>query len=632
MILKQVGWRGSLCLVVALVLLFWTSSAAQPAGSPWPMAHGNAARNGRASVNGPAVGQLFWSLPEVGEVFSSPVIGPDGTIYVISDLLYAVSPEGTILWSFNPGGPCGTNCQWQLGGAPAVGSDGTVYLPLGVRIGQGGNGPPHGVVALSPSGIEQWRWVSEGLVMVPDLRGAYYNSYPRDLLIGPDGTIYGLFSSERCFEPDPRFGLCPIQNIEWSGSVAAVSEDGNGVWVRGLKRGTPTQMALGSSSLYFGRNYGGGLFPMPPPEHFLIAVDPSTGDTVWELDLSSVGWIWDPAVGDDGTIYVSLRGPLRDTLYAFNPDGTEKWSLDLEGPGQKPAIGPDGTLYVAYWTSEGENFLSAVEDAGSAASILWTIPLAWISSFPVVDAAGVIYLGLATEDERGKVVAFSPDGTVKWEVDLEGPPYSPPALQEGFLYVGGSLYAIKSLPPAITLQKTAVDLNGLPLKQGHVIEYTIVVTNNGGPHQDNLGHEFEDPIPANTLYIEGSASASSGVISFEPSTRQIVWNGSMASGESVTLKFQVRVMRHNGVGLLSQALFWVMTAAIGLVGLRNRRAFLIGILLMVSLFAFNACTIAPLHVCNQGTFHMDTDDDGIPDTNILTDDPSTPTAGDSTCL
>ncbi len=324
-------------------------------------------------------------------------------------------------------------------------------------------------------------------------------------------------------------------------------------------------------------------------------------------------------------------GGLGPALYAFNPDGTEKWSL--EGLWYKPAIGADGTLYMVYSTSEEENFLAAVRDTGSAASILWTIPVAGgISSSPVVDAAGVIYVGIATDDEMGKVMAFTPDGTVKWEVELEGPPSSPPALQEGFLYVGGSLYAIKSLPPAITLQKTAVDLNGLPLKQGHVIEYTIVMTNNGGPHQDNLGHEFEDPIPANTSYIEGSASASSGLISFEPGTNRIVWDGSIASGESVTLKFQVRAMRRNGLGPLSQALFWVMTGVVGLVGLRNRRALLIGILLMVSLFAFNACTVAPLHVCNQGTFHMDTDDDGIPDTNILTDDPSTPAAGDSTCL
>lgn len=225
------------------------------------------------------------------------------------------------------------------------------------------------------------------------------------------------------------------------------------------------------------------------------------------------------------------------------------------------------------------------------------------------------------DTDEAKLRAVNPDSTIKWEVEFEGSPNSPLALQQDFVYVGGSLYAIGPMPPAITLQKTAVDLNGLPLKQGNIIEYTIVITNNGGPHGDNPGHEFEDRIPTNTLYIEGSASASSGTISFDSATGRIVWDGSLEPGASVTLKFQVRAMRRGGLGPLSQApFFWgsLMTLGlvVGLVGMRNRRALLIGLLLGASLLVFN----------------VDADGDGIADTNVLTDDPTTSASPDSTCL
>ena len=47
--------------------------------------------------------RLKWVLNFGGwNVFSSPAIGPDGTIYVGSEdqKLYAVSPDGTVKWDF----------------------------------------------------------------------------------------------------------------------------------------------------------------------------------------------------------------------------------------------------------------------------------------------------------------------------------------------------------------------------------------------------------------------------------------------------------------------------------------------------------------------------------------------------
>ena len=54
------------------------------------------------------------------------------------------------------------------------------------------------------------------------------------------------------------------------------------------------------------------------------------------------------AIGSDGTIYVGVDDPV----FAFNPNGTVKWSGG--GPGDSigfifyssPSIAPDGTIYI----------------------------------------------------------------------------------------------------------------------------------------------------------------------------------------------------------------------------------------------------------------------------------------------
>ncbi len=69
------------------------------------------------------IGTPIWEFETGGLVFSSPAIGPDGTVYVGSfdKKLYAINGKtGVKLWEFNTGG-----YVWS---SPAIGSDGTVYV------------------------------------------------------------------------------------------------------------------------------------------------------------------------------------------------------------------------------------------------------------------------------------------------------------------------------------------------------------------------------------------------------------------------------------------------------------------------------------------------------------------------
>ncbi|MBU4264070.1 MAG: PQQ-binding-like beta-propeller repeat protein [Proteobacteria bacterium] len=47
----------------------------------------------------------MWAFNTGGDVFSSPTIGTDGTIYVqsVAGKLYAINPEGTPKWSIITG-------------------------------------------------------------------------------------------------------------------------------------------------------------------------------------------------------------------------------------------------------------------------------------------------------------------------------------------------------------------------------------------------------------------------------------------------------------------------------------------------------------------------------------------------
>jgi len=94
----------------------------------------------------------------------------------------------------------------------------------------------------------------------------------------------------------------------------------------------------------------------------------------------------------------------------------------------------------------------------------------------------------------------------------------------------------------IVARKTAQDLNGDDLECGDTIKYTVTISNTGtADQQNNPGNEFEDLIPDNATYIIGSATATSGAISYNTGENKITWNGAVSAESSVSLTFEVTV-------------------------------------------------------------------------------------------
>lgn len=235
-------------------------------------------------------GKQKWNFtnPNPGEgvdSFTSPTIGPDGTIYV-SDVgfrIFAFNPDGTVKWQVATAG--------EVVGPPALARDGTAYVPVDDP------GPPSGacvyinscLVALNADG--SIRWTKQG--------GGF--SSPA---VGSDGTVY-----------DDGRAVSPNGTVQWENRPfrsPSISADGT---------------IYGTASTY--------------PNNFGLFAIGQDGTVKWEFvtgnyDQSSV------AIGSNGILYFGSG----NSLYAVAPNGTLVWQFVIHPTIFAPAIGSNGTIYV----------------------------------------------------------------------------------------------------------------------------------------------------------------------------------------------------------------------------------------------------------------------------------------------
>ena len=275
----------------------------------------------------------------------------------------------------------------------AVGSDGTIYVGASYDI---GTAEEHGILhALRPDGTEKWHVPVAKLIYNP-------------LAIGPDGTIYVLTHH---------------------GPLYAIDSDGDLKWTRNVEYvyggGTYGGVAIGPNGVIYA-SYEDS------PYGSLYAYD-QDGVEIWRSTIQPDAQL---VVGDDGTIYAVgyEEESLERTLFALDPDGTVKWRKAHPYPDFHPAIGGDGTLYMVYG---GDDKLGAINPDGSEKWII-DVPTIW-NTAPIIDANNTIYIG-------GEIIsAFNPDGSLKWSYQIEGQPIAIDS--RGRVYYSGSLYAIGGIQP-----------------------------------------------------------------------------------------------------------------------------------------------------------------------------------------
>lgn len=186
---------------------------------------------------------------------------------------------------------------------------------------------------------------------------------------------------------------------------------------------------------------------------YRIAVDAKSGAGALTLTLNDSLWqaaatdsvTPSPTVAPDGTVYA---GSADKILYAFNPDGSQKWAYLTTGTldSASAALGADGTLYVG----SNDSIVYALKPDGT---LLWSQSLdpatrPGASNSIALAADGTLYL----KASDGYVYALNPtDGSRKWRAYINAPDGShygsPSVAADGTIYCGSSDNSLYALNP-----------------------------------------------------------------------------------------------------------------------------------------------------------------------------------------
>jgi len=340
--------------------------------------------------------RFLWKFETGAEVWSSPAIGSDGTLYVGSSdkKVYALDGKsGVKNWEFETGD--------EVLSSPAIGSDGTVYVGSGDKKVYALNGK---------TGAKNWEF---------DTKDEVYCSPS----IGVDGTIYigshGEYSTgSGKYTRTPKF-------------YALDGKTGVKKW--GIKmEGSSASSAIGpDGTIYVGSD---GEYSHISEEYNKLpkfyALDGATGAKKWEFE--SPGGEWSPpAIGADGTVYVGAGDGLSGRFYALDgKTGTKKWGFSTGWQvSASPVIGADSTVYVV--SNEGKvyalNGKTGVKKWESKKGV----------GSPAIGFDGTVYVGICALDGE--------TGNKKWE--FENGLGSTAIGIDGTIYIGsydGNVYALKT--------------------------------------------------------------------------------------------------------------------------------------------------------------------------------------------
>lgn len=417
-----------------------------------------------------APGEVLWTVDlKSTSYISSPTLGPDGTIYVHAGALYAISPDGVVLWSQPLTNP----------NSVSVGADGTVYA-----------GSQNTIYAFSPLGELLWSFTEEprgqGIMVGPS--------------VGADGNIYVITDLDGL----GAFSLTPQGQLRWN---VPGFRDGDGV---GLG-----PVALASDRLYFAedevpgcglkglisidfsgqirwcRELSGERRPVAAPNdnayHGAIAYSPD-GLRLWAFEFPGpLNGLIGPGVGPDNAIYMIRNA---SDLWAINPDGTERWRVDVSSDNfpVAPAVLPDNrAIVIGYSYGFGVNGSVRALSAADGA-LLWSIPISGPSAGAGAPAS------FSADGQVAYVPVWTNDNTVDdqlWAVFVgggEAPSPSPAPSPEP--------EPDPELAVSVEPQEVPVEIAA----SGGRIEYSLSVSNNGATERRvDIWITVTDPFGSETM-------------------------------------------------------------------------------------------------------------------------------------
>jgi outer membrane protein assembly factor BamB len=330
-------------------------------------------------------------------LFAQPAVAQDGTIYAVGVYghLYALDPQGGLRWIYN-----GAD-----GAAPvSVGPDGTVYVGSDVQ-------------AIDPAtGERRWRFVlpnSAGRRVGPNVGpdGNIYGVTDSDCVSGAWGAFV-VSPQGQLLHHDPRgyeyrHGPYPYEVAFGGDQWHITSGHGGptcgiyGLYALGLgSEGGGFRWSAGGNGQVRADLASGNVYVQDPSGNRVVSYS-AQGSERWFISLNTLGGqpgLW-PALGADRTFYVTIQGR---SLKAIDDSGQVRWTVSK--PLDLPQVRPDNRLVVGYWYS-GSLTIPPTFEARSTVngSLLWDVAMPkenayWVAAYTVPEFAPdgrTVYFGTA---------------------------------------------------------------------------------------------------------------------------------------------------------------------------------------------------------------------------------------------
>ena len=344
--------------LLALLSAAASAGAATPqipldAASPWPVMRHDPRNTGSSPIVAHYGGQRPWAFRTGRGIFSTPLIGGDGTVYIGSadTNFYAIRPDGRLRWRIKTGGIIDASgvlsaFDSHVGSAP-------------LTFGSGDDRLYH--VTTPTQGKPRTLWTFRA--SVPPVAGQTVDWWEGSLALGPGGNIYAgntggtaytlsptgrlvwKFTSGGSMWTSPSFA--PDGSTFWGSldlNIYKLSATGHPLWHTFTPGFVVSSPAIGSDGTVYVGSFDSKLY----------ALDPSTGTPRWTYATSDHIYA-SPALGTDttgrtSTIYIASTD---GSVYALTPDGHLRWRYDTGDPirsspvlGAAPGGGHRQILYV----------------------------------------------------------------------------------------------------------------------------------------------------------------------------------------------------------------------------------------------------------------------------------------------
>ncbi len=301
-------------------------------------------------------------------IFWPPTVGLDGTAYVVTGApagkshLFAISPDGDVLWSSKPEGSLDDLDSFAIMNAPTIDAEGDLYV-----------GDRNQLWAFKPDGAVKWvvdlaeYGVDWGFMTVVLSRQRYVGG------VTTDGKVLFFWSHDGKLavpmlelpggpgpapedEPpeslwqdlmDPDlipfvFNLIQGWELEVANTPALHPETGR-LYITAAGKSPDTGVLYGiditddALRIAFQAPMGGGSGTSPAISHDgsavyavdergrMVAIDAHTGKRLWQSDPGG-GGAASPSIGADETIYT----PFQDRIAAYRRDGTLRWERSYD--------------------------------------------------------------------------------------------------------------------------------------------------------------------------------------------------------------------------------------------------------------------------------------------------------------